>query len=68
LALSGNIEDSIATLKHQGVQFRGAVIDDGNAGKIVNFEDPDGNLLYMIQLKQWSREGNPEEAYQASRS
>src|SRR5580704_4263980 len=48
LELTGNIEDSVATLKQQGVQFRGAVGQD-NAGKFAYFEDPDGNLLYMIQ-------------------
>jgi hypothetical protein len=64
LELSGNIEDSVATLKQQGVQFRGAVSQD-NAGEIAYFEDPDGNLLYMIQLRQWTKEGSPEHAYQA---
>jgi catechol 2,3-dioxygenase-like lactoylglutathione lyase family enzyme len=65
LELTGNIEDSVAILKQQGVQFRGAVGRD-NAGKFAYFEDPDGNLLYMIQLTQWTREGSPEQAYQAT--
>jgi catechol 2,3-dioxygenase-like lactoylglutathione lyase family enzyme len=65
LELTGNIEDSVATLKHQGVKFRGAVSQD-NAGKTAYFEDPDGNLLYMIQLSQFIREGSPEKAYQTS--
>src|ERR1700674_1281181 len=51
LELSGNIEDVIATMKQQGVKFRGGVSQD-NAGKTAHFEDPDGKLLYMIQLKQ----------------
>ena len=63
LELTGNIDDSVATLKQQGVKFRGAVSED-NAGKIAYFEDPDGNLLYMIQLRQWTREASPERAYQ----
>jgi catechol 2,3-dioxygenase-like lactoylglutathione lyase family enzyme len=66
LELTGNIEDSIATLKQQGVAFRGAIIQDDNAGKIAYFEDPDGHLLYMIQLKQWTREGSTKHAYQAT--
>ena len=62
LQLTGDIEDAIATLKQQGVQFRGAVTQD-NAGKTAYFADPDGNLLYMIQLTQWTREGSSERAY-----
>ena len=63
LELTGNIDDSVATLKQQGVKFRGAVSED-NAGKIAYFEDPDGNLLYMIQLRPWTREASPKRAYQ----
>jgi catechol 2,3-dioxygenase-like lactoylglutathione lyase family enzyme len=63
LELTGNIDDSVATLKQQGVIFRGAVSQD-NAGKIAYFEDPDGNVLYMIQLRQWPREASPEHAHQ----
>jgi catechol 2,3-dioxygenase-like lactoylglutathione lyase family enzyme len=63
LELTGNIDDSVATLKHRGVKFRGAISED-SAGKIAHFEDPDGNLLYMIQLRQWTREASPERAYQ----
>jgi len=64
LELTGDIDDSVATLKQKGVRFRGAVSQD-NAGKIAYFEDPDGNLLYMIHPKQWNREASPEHAYQS---
>jgi catechol 2,3-dioxygenase-like lactoylglutathione lyase family enzyme len=63
LELTGNIEDAIATLKEQGVKFRGAVSQD-NAGKTAYFEDPDGHLLYMIQLDQWTKHESPEHAHQ----
>jgi catechol 2,3-dioxygenase-like lactoylglutathione lyase family enzyme len=63
LELIGNIEDAIATLREQGVKFRGAVSQD-NAGKTAYFEDPDGHLLYMIQLTQWTKRESPEHAYQ----
>jgi hypothetical protein len=43
-------------MTQQGVQFRGGVNQD-NVGETTYFEDPDGNLLYMIQLKQWAKEG-----------
>lgn len=65
LELAGNIGDAIATLKKQGVKFQGAVSED-NAGKSAYFEDPDGNLLYMIQLSQWSEHGSPAHAYQGA--
>ncbi|HWB87187.1 MAG TPA: VOC family protein [Bryobacteraceae bacterium] len=52
MQLTGSIEDAVATLQQHGMRIRSAVSDE-NAGKIVYFEDPDGNLLYMIQLRQW---------------
>ena len=59
------IEDAVAALKKQGVQFRGTVSQD-NAGTVAHFEDPDGNLLYMIQLKQWAGQESPSHAYQTT--
>jgi hypothetical protein len=47
------------------VQFRGAVNQD-NVGKGAYFEDPDGNVLYMIELRDWTKQASPEQAYQAS--
>jgi len=63
LELSGDIEDAISTLKRQGVKFRGVVSQD-NAGRTAHFEDPDGNPLYMIQLKQWTGDKWTSQAYQ----
>ena len=63
LELTGDIDEAISILKNQGVQIRGAVSQD-NAGKTAYFEDPDGNLLYMIQLDQWTKHESPEHAYQ----
>lgn len=53
LQVSGDIEDTVATLTRQGVKFQGGVTQD-NAGRVAWFEDPDGNPLYMIQLRQWA--------------
>ena len=53
LEVAGSIEDVAAGMKQQGVQFRGT-ISQGDVGKTAYFEDPDGNLLYMIQLHQWA--------------
>jgi len=67
LELAGSIEDLVETLKRHGVQFRGAVSQEQDAGKIAYFEDPDGNLLYMIELRQWSGEGSVTPAFQIAR-
>jgi catechol 2,3-dioxygenase-like lactoylglutathione lyase family enzyme len=61
LELTGNIEDAIATLTAQGVQFHGPV-SQGAVGKTAYFKDPDGNLLYMIQLLQWTKHESSEPA------
>jgi hypothetical protein len=39
LELVGNIEDAVARLKKQGVQFHGAASED-NTGKSIYFKDP----------------------------
>jgi catechol 2,3-dioxygenase-like lactoylglutathione lyase family enzyme len=65
LELEGDIEDSVANLRQQGVQFRGPVSQD-NAGKTAYFEDPDGNLLYMIQLRRWGNAESVGSAHGAS--
>lgn len=64
LELNGNIDEMVATLRQQGIRFRGPVAEDENAGKFAYFEDPDGNLLYMIQLRQWGTEASSEHADQ----
>ncbi len=65
LELAGNIEDCVAILKQQGVRFRGPISQD-KVGKTAYFEDPDGHLLYMIQLSQGEMEGSPEHTYQTA--
>jgi predicted enzyme related to lactoylglutathione lyase len=53
-ALSRRIEDAISTLQQKGVKFRGSVAQDPNAGKFAYFEDPDGNVLYLMEIVEWS--------------
>ena len=46
--LSENIERDYAALKEQGVRFFSSV-NEVPEGKYVGFQDPDGNLLELIQ-------------------
>ena len=53
LQLKGSLPDAIGALKVKGVRFQGDVINEGKAGSFIGFEDPDGNQLYLAELK-WS--------------
>jgi catechol 2,3-dioxygenase-like lactoylglutathione lyase family enzyme len=44
------IRDTVATLKARGVVFRGDVVDDAQL-LLANFQDPDGNPLYLAEVK-----------------
>jgi catechol 2,3-dioxygenase-like lactoylglutathione lyase family enzyme len=48
--LSARIEDAVSTLQQKGVKFRGPIALEPNAGKFAYFEDPDGNVLYMMEI------------------
>lgn len=63
LELSGSIHEAVKTLEAKGVRFLGSV-EEGKAGSFVSFEDPDGNLLYLAELK-WSHVQQGEGQYQA---
>ena len=46
------IDDVVAALKAKGVKFHGPVIADANGGvKLAFFNDPDGNMLYLCEVK-----------------
>jgi hypothetical protein len=45
------------------VKFAGPV-NEGKSGWFASFEDPDGNLLYLAQLK-WNHVAQGEGHYQA---
>jgi len=62
LELSGSIKDAVAALEKKGVQFKGEV-NEGKSGNFVSFEDPDGNQLYLAELR-WSHVNKGEGAYQ----
>ena len=50
LLVDGPIEGVVEALGAKGVSFRGPVVDDG-AVKLAYFSDPDGNSLYLCEVK-----------------
>jgi catechol 2,3-dioxygenase-like lactoylglutathione lyase family enzyme len=63
LELGGTtIEEAMSRLEKKGVHFHGAV-NDSKAGKFVSFDDPDGNLIYLAEVK-WSHVDLGEGKYQ----
>jgi catechol 2,3-dioxygenase-like lactoylglutathione lyase family enzyme len=51
LELTGSMRDAVQALEAKGVRFHQAV-NEGKAGSFVSFDDPDGNLLYLAELRQ----------------
>jgi catechol 2,3-dioxygenase-like lactoylglutathione lyase family enzyme len=62
LELSGSMKDAVKALEAKGVKF-GDVVNEGKAGTFAHFEDPDGNVLYLAELK-WSHVEQGEGQYQ----
>lgn len=48
--VEGPIEQVVERLKQQGVNFRGPIVDDDPV-RIANFGDPDGNELYLAEVR-----------------
>jgi len=44
----------VSALKEKGVKFRNSIIDD-DAVWAAHFEDPDGNELYLAEVKPQSK-------------
>jgi len=47
-----SLDDVVARLKSQGVEFRGPIMED-TAVRLAFFGDPDGNDLYLCEVKKW---------------
>jgi catechol 2,3-dioxygenase-like lactoylglutathione lyase family enzyme len=62
LELSGSIREAVKALEAKGVRFQ-TVVNEGKAGAFAGFEDPDGNQLYLAELR-WSHVEQGEEQYQ----
>lgn len=67
LQLTGSIQEAVAKLKAKGVQFQGDVVNEGKAGSFIGFEDPDGNQLYLAEVK-WEHIEKGEGEYQPARA
>jgi predicted enzyme related to lactoylglutathione lyase len=66
LELTGTLQDAVKTLEAKGVKFLGPVVNEGKAGSFAHFEDPDGNGLYLAELK-WSYVNQGEGEYQQAK-
>ena len=53
LSVAGRLEDAVSKLQSSGVVFRGPIIDDGQV-RLAFFGDPDGNDMYLVEVKKWS--------------
>jgi catechol 2,3-dioxygenase-like lactoylglutathione lyase family enzyme len=62
LELSGSLDEARKTLEARGVTFQSEV-NEGKAGRFAAFEDPDGNPLYLAELK-WGHVNQGEGKYQ----
>jgi catechol 2,3-dioxygenase-like lactoylglutathione lyase family enzyme len=51
LYLTGRLDDAVTLLEGRGIAFAGPIINEGKAGKFAHFTDPDGNALYLAEMK-----------------
>ena len=51
LYLTGRLDDAVVILKGRGISFDGPILNEGKAGKFAHFADPDGNALYIAEMK-----------------
>lgn len=52
-AVDEPLDEVVQKLQSRGVVFRGPIIDDVQV-RLAYFGDPDGNDLYLIEVKTWS--------------
>lgn len=51
LYLTGTLKDAVKALEGRGIRFQGPAINEGKAGSFAHFADPDGNPLYIAEMK-----------------
>jgi catechol 2,3-dioxygenase-like lactoylglutathione lyase family enzyme len=52
-AVDQPLDDVVKNLQSHGVVFRGPIVDDVQV-RLAFFGDPDGNALYLVEVKKWS--------------
>ncbi len=52
-AVSKPLDEVVKDLQSRGVVFRGPIIDDVQV-RLAYLGDPDGNDLYLVEVKKWS--------------
>ena len=55
-SISKPLDQVVNTLQSRGVAFRGPIVDDAKGGiRLAFFGDPDGNDLYLVEVKQQAK-------------
>lgn len=49
LRLTGTVEEAQARLREHGVEFEGAIVEEGGVGRFAYLRDMDGNKIYLWQ-------------------
>jgi catechol 2,3-dioxygenase-like lactoylglutathione lyase family enzyme len=52
LEVNEPIQQAVDHLKGKGVRFAAPIVNDAGAGAFVDFEDPDGNSIYLWETRQ----------------
>jgi catechol 2,3-dioxygenase-like lactoylglutathione lyase family enzyme len=52
-AVDRPLDEVVRDLQARGVAFRGPIVDDVQV-RLAFFGDPDGNDLYLVEVKKWS--------------
>ena len=52
LYLTGTIRDAVTALSGRGVVFDSPIVNEEAVGKFAYFNDPDGNSLYVAEMKE----------------
>lgn len=52
LEIDEPITDVVSRLTNKGVKLAGGIIEDAS-GKFVDLEDPDGNRIYLWEVRRW---------------
>jgi catechol 2,3-dioxygenase-like lactoylglutathione lyase family enzyme len=51
LYLTERIHDAVTALKARGIRFHEPIVTEENVGTFAYFSDPDGNSLYLAEMK-----------------